>query len=116
MPSASALFLGPYPNWALMHDNDPKFRSHVCRDRLRTLGVHLVLQPPQSPDLNSIEHVWRALKSVLETSRLTTLKGFRRSIAREWDRLDPILRSKLVESMSHRLSAVRQAKGGPTKY
>jgi len=111
--STRALLPGPRPSCALMHD-DPKFRSHVCQDGLRALGNHLVPQPPQSPDLNPMEYVWSALKSVLEKSRHMTLKELRRSITREWDGW--IRAAILVESMPHRPSAVLRAKGGPTKY
>jgi len=96
-----------------VHDNDPKFGSHVCPDRLRALGAHLVPQPPQSPDLNPIEHVWSALKSALERSQPTALKGLQ-DRSRASGIGCPILPAKLVESMPHRLSALRRAKGGPT--
>jgi len=41
MLCACVLFPDPRPSWALP-DNNPKFRLHVCPDRPRVLGVHLV--------------------------------------------------------------------------
>ena len=74
--------------------------------------------PPQSPDLNPIENLWKILKDNIEKG-----ENFPRSTAelkvaleREWTRLSPALLFNLVNSMQNRVKLVLKAKGGPTKY
>ena len=46
-------------------DNASSHHSHVVRDALPALearGLHLFYVPPASPELNAIEHVFRAIK------------------------------------------------------
>ena len=71
--------------------------------------------PPNSPDLNPIEHIWGILKV-----RMAKKKGHKslsfEMVEREWQSIAAKEVKKLVESMPRRLRAVIRARGGNTKY
>lgn len=92
---------------------------------LQLYGIEYIDWPPHSPDLNPIEHVWKALKSNLRKMfpHLQDLKDNRasreeliRCIKLAWAAIPPSLIRKLVESLPRRLEAVRLARGWYTKY
>ena len=78
----------------------------------------VLLWPSQSPDLNSIEHLWSYLKRKLaeyERPSDGILELWER-VQTEWDKIDPKVCQDLIESMPRRVAAVIKAKGGYTKY
>ena len=84
-------------NWFLEHDNE-----------------FTVLQwPPQSPDLNPIEHLWDVVEREIRIMdvQLTNLQQLRDAIMSIWTKLSEECFQYLVES-----KAVLKAKGGPTRY
>jgi transposase len=116
VPSATDAIENAEDGWVLQHDNDPKFNSRVCKDRLTELEVEVWRQPAQSPDLNSMEHVWAELKKAFMKRQVETLAGLRAVLREEWRNLSADLPQKLALSMPKRLAAVRKAHGGATKY
>ena len=48
-------------------DNDPKHTSKLAREWFQTNQIKLLSCPPQSPDLNLIEHIWHYLKCKLNS-------------------------------------------------
>nr|KAF6341537.1 hypothetical protein mMyoMyo1_011953 [Myotis myotis] len=78
----------------------------------------LLRWPPQSPDLNPIEHLWdevkRAIRQLVpQPSNLTELDS---AIHQAWCQISRITFQHLVESMPRRIVVVLKAKGGPMKY
>ncbi len=81
-------------------------------------NISLLDWPPQSPDLNPIEHLWKHIKSEL-TKYPTQPKGdweIWERVAEVWDKIRPEVCQNLIESMPRRVQAVIKAKGGHTKY
>ncbi|GBO31424.1 hypothetical protein AVEN_172157-1 [Araneus ventricosus] len=72
--------------------------------------------PPQSPDLNPIEHIWRELELRVRKRDIKTKSELKTVMMEEWMSIDAEITKKLVKSIPKRLTAVVDAKGYPTKY
>lgn len=74
--------------------------------------------PPQSADLNPIEHLWDYLKKRLGeyNEPPTSMAQLWERVQVEWENIPASVCQKLIESMPRRVEAVLKAKGGYTKY
>eukprot|EP00667_Euglena_gracilis_P023748 EG_transcript_26975 len=72
--------------------------------------------PPQSPDLNPVEHCWAWLASRLVGKRFSSCDELWTALQREWSQAPPTLIPNLYGSMVRRLTAVQVAKGLHTRY
>ena len=80
-------------------------------------GINVLDHPPQSPDLNPIENLWRIIKHKLyNDSSIRGINDLWERFEQEWDAVGADICKKLIDSMPKRLEAVIKAKGGPTKY
>uniref|UniRef100_A0A673M7T5 Neuron navigator 2-like n=1 Tax=Sinocyclocheilus rhinocerous TaxID=307959 RepID=A0A673M7T5_9TELE len=77
----------------------------------RTRYPELVKWPSQSPDLNSIEHLWRDLKMAVHQRLPSNLTELEWICKREWQRIPKSMCEKLVASFPKRLMAVLDQKG-----
>ncbi len=89
-------------DWFLEHDNE----------------FTLLKWPPQSPDLNPIEHLWDVVEREFRIMdvKLTNLQQLRDAIMSIWTKISEECLQHLVESMPQRIKSVLKAKGGPTLY
>ncbi len=99
-------------------DNDPKHTSKKATAALEDLGLEVLDWPPQSPDLNPIEELWRVLKLRLGNYKTMPagVEELWERIQKEWQEIPTSLVVTLIESMPARIRAVIRAKGGHTKY
>lgn len=112
----SAEKLGVRDNFHFYQDNDPKHKAHNVRLWLLYNCPHVLETPPQSPDLNVIEHLWAYLENQLKKYTITNKKTLESALKVEWAKIDASTCKKLVESMPRRLQGVKNNKGLPTKY
>lgn len=112
----SAAKLGISDGFHFYQDNDPKHKAHNVRLWLLYNCPHVLETPPQSPDINVIEHLWAHLENQLKKYTITNRKALESILKDEWSKIDPSICKNLVESMPRRLDAVRSNKGLPTKY
>jgi hypothetical protein len=99
-------------------DNDPKHTSRIARQWFEDNGIAVLDWPPQSPDLNVIEHLWFHLKQQLATydEEPNGMTELWERVEHQWEKIPVETCMKLIESMPSRISAVLKAKGGYTKY
>uniref|UniRef100_A0A9J7X0G0 Tc1-like transposase DDE domain-containing protein n=1 Tax=Cyprinus carpio carpio TaxID=630221 RepID=A0A9J7X0G0_CYPCA len=89
-------------NWFLEHDNE----------------FTVLKWPPQSPDLNPIEHLWDVVERELCALDVhpTNLHQLQDAILSIWANISKECFQHLVESMPRRIKAVLKEKGGQTQY
>lgn len=101
------------------HDNDPKHTSHIVANYLEKQDYRVLSWPPQSPDLNPIENMWRLLKIRLNEYE-TSAKGMQELYERVTEVWYETIKTKecqkVIDSMPNRIEACIKAKGYWTKY
>ena len=99
-------------------DNNPKHTSKKARKWFEDHDMNVMKWPPQSPDLNPIEHLWGHLKrrlSAYPEPPKGILELWERA-QKEWEEIGKEVCQNLIESMPNRIQAVLKAKGGYIKY
>lgn len=102
--------------WVFQDDNDPKHRSRVAKQWLATHKIRRLDWPPNSPDANPIENVWRPLKDNVAARRPKNLDQLERYIREEWDKFTPDYAATLVGSMPNRISELIKQNGDVIQY
>ena len=99
-------------------DNDPKHTSKRAASWFKSNNIEVLDWPPQSPDLNPIEHLWCHLKRRLNAydSEPAGIHELWDRVVLEWNNIPAQVCIELIESMPRRIEAVLKAKGGHTKY
>ena len=78
-------------------------------------GISMQFLPPNSPDQNCIANLFGLVRRKWdETSLLTTVEEKLTFILQE--RISQETINNLVDSTPRRLAAMKEARGGPTKY
>ncbi len=78
----------------------------------------LLKWPPQSPDLNPIEHLWDVVELEIRIMDVqpANLQQLHDAIMPIWTKISEECFQHLIESMPRRIKAVLKAKGGPNRY
>ncbi|RPB07491.1 hypothetical protein P167DRAFT_495694, partial [Morchella conica CCBAS932] len=108
--------------YLFMQDNSGPHRAELVTDFLKKYHIEIFHWVSNSPDLNPIENIWRALRRRLKIryrgigGRPRSKKDLIHAVKEEWERLDQSLFDNLVDSLPDRIAAVLKAKGGHTKW
>ncbi|KAG1142387.1 hypothetical protein G6F37_012648 [Rhizopus arrhizus] len=101
------------------HDNDPKHKSRHTTKWISDNGISALKGwPPQNPNLNPIEHVWRQLKSKLSRydTRPKSIDDLWKRIDKEWNSFAKTDIQPYHESMPKRIAAVIKRRGNYTNF
>lgn len=108
--------LGIERDYWFQQDNDPKHTAINSQLYLLYNVPHVLKCPPQSPDLNPIEHAWDMLERKLRKSQITSRIDLEQRLLLEWSTITAEETKKLVHSMPKRLAEVIKMKGYATRY
>ena len=98
-----------------MQDNSPCHNAKVVMSYLSEQDFEIMDWPPQSPDLNSIENLWKTLGVKVMERSPTNTEDLRVKLQEEWSKISIEDCQKLIRSCS-RCAAVIESKGSFTKY
>lgn len=112
----SAIKLGLGERFVFQQDNDPKHTAEIVRLWLLYNVPKQLRTPPQSPDLNPIEHLWDVLEKKIRERTITSKEMLKNALKEEWEAISPEITAKLVGSMKRRLLEVIKRRGYPTSY
>lgn len=114
------------PDWdvdcILLEDNDQPHGTRGNSDNKvkqtkAQLGIKWEANPPDSPDLNPIESIWRMIKQRLKNRGVIfDANELRRAIEEEWNNLTLEEINKAIATMPARRDAVMERNGLPTQF
>ena len=109
-------------NCVLVEDNDGPHGTKDKRfNKVKALKAHLGIQwemnPPNSPDLNPIETIWRIIKQRLKSRGVIFEEAvLRRAIQEEWDKITLDEINRAISTMPDRVAALNERNGRPIPY
>ena len=95
----SAAQLGLDVQCYFQQDNDPKHTAEIVNLCLLYNAPKLLRTPPQSPDLNPIEHLWDLLERRIRQHTISSKNMLKNVIKGEWSKINAEDTAKLVNSM-----------------
>jgi len=105
-------------NLIFQEDNAPIHTSRLSKEWKARNNLTNLPWPPQSPDLNPIEHLWDVLERKIRARNPLpkNKEELWQILQEEWSQIDNSVIQSLVDSMPRRVTAVIESKGNPTKY
>ncbi len=107
-------------SFILQEDNDSSHGTASTRNPVRVykegIDLHYYANPPQSPDFNPIENVWRMLKQRVKLHRCTTKAQLKRAIMEEWDKISQRSIQNYIAEMPDRMNQCIERNGMQTQY
>ncbi|KAI7944391.1 hypothetical protein MJO28_010086 [Puccinia striiformis f. sp. tritici] len=101
----------------LMEDNASSHTAKLSQEFRAKHHITRIVWPPQSPDLNPTENLWKFLKTgIYNQYHPKSLEQMREAIQQAWDDIPAENLRNLVKSMPNRMRLVVEASGGPIRY
>ena len=99
-----------------MQDNAPCHKVMVAMNFLKAKNVTVMDWPPQSPDPNPIENVWKTLGERSKARNPKTTEQLWNALQEEWNKITQQDINKLISSCNRRYQSVIEARGLHTKH
>ena len=99
-----------------MQDNAPCHKAKVVTSYLSEQDFEIMDWPPQSPDLNPIENLWKTLGVKFLERNPTNTEDLWLKLQEEWSKISIEDCQELIRSCSRRCAAIIESKGSFTKY
>lgn len=116
VPDSRALF-SDGGEWWFLQDWAPGHKAKLTQQYLdQNCPKWFSDWPGNSPDLNPIEHVWKAMKDQLRGKAFASIDEFKAEVTRVWTTYPQRNINSLINSMWRRIRAVQSENGGRTKY
>ena len=90
-------------SYFFMQDGAPAHKSHLTTLYLKKRCSFIKYWPPNSPDLNPIEHLWPAIKRILKGKRFTSTSQLIEKVKEIWYSFPQEKINSLVSSFETRL-------------
>ncbi|KAF0723009.1 hypothetical protein Ae201684P_015882 [Aphanomyces euteiches] len=103
-------------DFIFQQDNAPCHTARRVMEFFDENAFNVLDHPPQSPDLNPIEHVWSYIGRRIRQSPPSSLEGLKTKILHLWNNIPQSFIQGLIDSTPKRLAMVIENKGGATKY
>ena len=101
-----------------MDDNARPNRTRIVQHFLQQEAVQTIPWPAMSPDMNPIEYVWDFIgrKINQRNPKCQNIDELRTAVLQEWQQFPQERRSRLVRSMTRRVTELYNKRGGYTRY
>lgn len=101
-----------------MEDGAKWHKAKVVQRYLRSKGIKMMPHPPQSPDLNPIENVWKRIKDKIakRKHKARNRADFMEAMLEEWVLIEGDFLLKLYNSISTRYRVCLKNKNRAIKY
>ncbi|GBC07227.1 hypothetical protein RclHR1_07310019 [Rhizophagus clarus] len=99
-------------------DNDLKYTAILTKQWFDDNSIEVLPWPPQSPDLNPIEHLWNDVDRQLKALNIE-IRGkdaLWEHVSQIWNKMALEACTKLIKSMPERIQDVINAKGDYTRW
>ena len=90
--------------------------SALCHKAKVVMSFEIMDWPPQSPDLNPIENLWKTLGVKVMERNPTNTEDLWVKLQEEWSKISIEDCQELIRSCSRRCATVIESKGSFTKY
>ncbi len=97
-------------------DNAKPHTAAIATAWLRSRRIRVLNWPTCSPDLSSMENIWRIIKQKIFQRRPQTLQQLETYIRQEWNQIPTPKLQKLITSMTRRLQTVLKRRGDATPW
>lgn len=109
--------LHPDGRYVFQQDNAPVHVSKKAKIWFNRKKLDVMIDwPPQSPDMNPIEHIWEYIARRIERETFTKEEDLFNRIKEVWNSLPIDFLHNLVDSIPDRIRELRSRYGGPTSY
>ena len=103
LPSRRKLF---DKNFKFQQDNGEKHLAKNTFNWLVNNNIEIIDKPPQRPDLNRIENLWKIVKTEINKLKLKKKDEIQEQLIKSWNSIDLAKCNSLVELMPKRIDEV----------